>query len=638
MKKREDAFLGIHFDFHAQEGQTVGTDYRPEAVAELLDRVKPDYVQCDTKGHYGYASYPTQVGTPPTGLQQDVLQMWRELTKARDIALCAHHSGLFDMAAAKAHPDWAVVHSDGQADPWFLSAFGPYAEEYMIPQLKELALQYDLDGAWIDGECWGAFADYSTHATQAYKAKFGKEPPRPEDPDFEAYRDFCRVGFEDYVTRYVQALKTVKPDFAITSNWIYSSQVPDAVRVPVDFLSGDLAPENAVESARHEARCMAARNKPWDLMAWGHSAIPSSFEAVNRSTKEYAQYCQEAAMVIALGGGFQFFNIMYGTGGTVQPWAIPLWEKVADFCRQREFCHKAKPVHQVGVVYPTQRPANPQRLYTKNVPSFFAMCSWDNALLESGFSTEVIFQSELAQLQAFPVVVLPDGPMLEKDIALFKTYVEQGGRLIVDLGATGHFADFAGMEKEEEQTKLFFLAGGDALAAVEGTLATFTPGGTVTAQAYMDNYVVGTPVPLALCKQVGKGNITFMALDFAKAYENNVTTAIRTMLCDVVTATGFVPAVTVSGSSFADLVVTEKEGKWLVNIINTAGPGGLAKVRSYNEIPPIGPLTVRIRKAGIQRIVTLPGGENIPFRYADGCCEFVLPKVDIHTVAVVDFQ
>ena len=42
MKKREASFFGIHFDFHARAGQTVGADYRPEVVAELLDRVKPD--------------------------------------------------------------------------------------------------------------------------------------------------------------------------------------------------------------------------------------------------------------------------------------------------------------------------------------------------------------------------------------------------------------------------------------------------------------------------------------------------------------------------------------------------------------------------------------------------------------------
>lgn len=128
MKTRENSFFGIHFDFHAQEGQTVGTDFRPEVVAELLDRVKPDYVQCDTKGHYGYSSYPTKIGTPPTAMEHDVLKMWRQLTKERDIALYAHHSGLFDVVAAQKYPHWAVVNADGTVSNAYMSPFGPYAD------------------------------------------------------------------------------------------------------------------------------------------------------------------------------------------------------------------------------------------------------------------------------------------------------------------------------------------------------------------------------------------------------------------------------------------------------------------------------------------------------------------------------
>ena len=75
MKKRKDSFFGIHFDFHAVEGQVVGEDFRPEVVAELLDKTKPDFAQCDTKGHFGYSSYPTKVGKQATEIRNDVLKI-----------------------------------------------------------------------------------------------------------------------------------------------------------------------------------------------------------------------------------------------------------------------------------------------------------------------------------------------------------------------------------------------------------------------------------------------------------------------------------------------------------------------------------------------------------------------------------
>ena len=49
MRKREDSYFGIHFDFHATESDIVGIIYKPEIVAEALDRIKPDFVQCDTR-------------------------------------------------------------------------------------------------------------------------------------------------------------------------------------------------------------------------------------------------------------------------------------------------------------------------------------------------------------------------------------------------------------------------------------------------------------------------------------------------------------------------------------------------------------------------------------------------------------
>ena len=97
-KNRKECFFGVHFDFHAMPGETVGAVYEPEVVAKMLDTVKPDFVQCDTKGHPGLSSYPTKAGNQADEIAHDVLRMWRDLTSERGIRLYAHHSGLFDRA------------------------------------------------------------------------------------------------------------------------------------------------------------------------------------------------------------------------------------------------------------------------------------------------------------------------------------------------------------------------------------------------------------------------------------------------------------------------------------------------------------------------------------------------------------
>jgi hypothetical protein len=72
----------LHFDYHAnRDTKDIGKGFSPEALARIVTEVKPDFIQCDTKGHPGYCSYPTKVGTPAPHLMLDLLAQWRDITK-----------------------------------------------------------------------------------------------------------------------------------------------------------------------------------------------------------------------------------------------------------------------------------------------------------------------------------------------------------------------------------------------------------------------------------------------------------------------------------------------------------------------------------------------------------------------------
>ena len=78
-----------------------------------------------------------------------------------------------------------------------------------------------------------------------------------------------REQFRRYVALYVDALHSVKPGYQITSNWMYSTFVPERPKVPLDYLSGDLSDTAALLQARIQARYLSRCGKPWDLMSWG---------------------------------------------------------------------------------------------------------------------------------------------------------------------------------------------------------------------------------------------------------------------------------------------------------------------------------------------------------------------------------
>ena len=107
--KRAESFLGIHFDFHAGPDCTeVGKNTTPEMIGGIIDLVDPDYLPCDCKGHLGYTSYPTKVGNPAPGFVGDPLRVWRDATAQRGVALYLRYSGVIDIHAVPANPDWGA--------------------------------------------------------------------------------------------------------------------------------------------------------------------------------------------------------------------------------------------------------------------------------------------------------------------------------------------------------------------------------------------------------------------------------------------------------------------------------------------------------------------------------------------------
>ena len=307
-KRRAESFLGIHFDFHAGKDCTeVGRDVTPAMIEDICRKVRPDYIQCDCKGHPGISSYPTKVGAPAPGFVRDPLRIWRDVTAARGVALYMHYSGVIDAEQCRRHPEWARVGPDGTPDDGegkrhATSVFGPYVDEVLIPQFKELVDDYGVDGVWVDGECWGTELDYCEAALEEFRRSTGLDaaPKGPDDPGWHEFREINRERFRKYLAHYVDAMHDHAPGFQIASNWAYSHQMPEKVATNVDFISGDYSMQNSVNAARFAGRVMARQGRPWDLMAW---SFASRWGEKARSTKTVPQLCREAAVVLALGAG-----------------------------------------------------------------------------------------------------------------------------------------------------------------------------------------------------------------------------------------------------------------------------------------------------------------------------------------------
>ncbi len=97
------------------------------------------------------------------------------------------------------------------------------------------------------------------------------------------------------------------------------------------------------------------------------------------------------------------------------------------------------------------------------------------------------------------------------------------------------------------------------------------------------------------------------------------------------------PLVEVRGSHAVDVSLGKQGRALLVNLVNTAGPHGDPDVYTYDEIPPVGPLSVTIRLPEAPHHVTLqPAGTDLPFTYRDGMVEVLLPRLEIYDILWVE--
>jgi hypothetical protein len=642
---RAQSFVGIHLDFHAGADCTkIGENVTEQMVETLIDKVKPDFIQIDCKGHAGYSSYPTKVGNPAPGFVKDALKIWREVTARRGVALYMHYSGVWDNQAVTKHPEWAAVNDKGQIDKDKTSVFGPYVDQLLIPQLKELRQIYQVDGMWIDGECWATVEDYSKMAQAAFQAKTGltELPKKPEDPHYPEFIEFCRDGFRQYVNHYVTELHKFDPGFQIASNWAYTSLMPEPVTINVDFISGDYSWDKSFDEARFQARCIRLQGKPWDLMAWGFR----NSEKFGFNIKTSQQLKQEAAPVISLGGGFQVY-FTQNRDASINLWYMDVMAPVAEFCRQRQqFCQAAVSVPQVGLLYSTAAIyRNYNRLFSfwrEKDPLRGVL----NALLDNQQSVDIVMEHHLkGKMNRYPLIVIPEWNYLEEPFkAELLEYVQNGGNLLLIGPETAAlFKDSLGVQfTGDPAKKTVFLEHDGILCRLHEVLTrpvTVAAPVEAVGKLYADKTFDSASQPAASIVSLGKGHIGAIYANLGMSYYGTHNSPVRDFVGRMVRRLFPDPMVTITGSHCVDVVVNRLKGKPAVHLINTAGPHADTDVQLFDEIPPIGPLRVKIKlDKAPQKIVLQPAGTTLKHTYdpKTACAELTVPRVELHDILIVE--
>ena len=652
-------FFGIHYDLHAGAKDTaLGKDLTPEHLRERLILVQPDWIQCDCKGHAGYTSWPTKVGSTSPGMVIDALRIHRDVTRRLGIKLGMHYSGVWDSRAIELHPDWARLDENGKPDPNSTCPLGGYTEKLMIPQMLELIDSYDVDGFWVDGENWASHPCWCPRCQAEFVRRTGSAgaPQKSGEPNWQRWLAFHRELFVEHVVKYAKAVHARKPSCAVCSNWMYTVRQPDPVAAPVDYLSGDFDPSWGASRAALEGRVLDARGITWDLMAWGFATTGDWWAGGSPPwcTKTETHLCQEISEVLALGGAVMVYFQPQRTGWLTR-WHHELLGKAARFCRARkDVCFRTRSASQAAVLHlASHLYANADQLFQLGVatqPLEGAL----HALLETGRSADVLPEEQaLARMRRYKLIVVPEQTHLTAKMKVaLENFARAGGRVFMtgahlarempDLVGASPLPPAEGVDLPQDNQAVYLPVGNEAVGVGGPWQPVLPKPGTWVLACRLSEQDPGknaTYQAVATRRPLGRGCILAVHGPIFRDYYLAHFPRLRRFIADLIAGLNLNWSVEVEAPPQLEMVLRRKPRKLLVNLINRGSAETLSPQRAIvEELPAVRNVVLRIRRNRRPKAVRLdPGHERLRWSFRDGVVTVTVPRVAIHNVVVVEW-
>lgn len=634
---RDGLFVGLHYDLHATADDTeLGAELTADHLRAELDRTNPDWVQCDAKGIVGYTSFVTKVGSPSPGIVQDALRIHREVTAERGMPLAVHYCGLWDARAIELHPEWAVVAADGTPSKDHICPRSDYRDELMIPQLLELITEYDIDGIWVDAENWGAAPCYCDRCRAAFDRP---APTSAAELGWDEWLDSHRQAVKAHVTAYAEAVHEAKPGFAVASNWLGGLIQPDALGAPVDWLSGDVAP---TVSPILNARAFDRRGMPFELMTWAFITPYPGHPVMDHKSFDHLR--QEVAIGLSCGGGAAVYDIPERTGHLVS-WRQQRLADLIAWCRERQaVVQGSRSVPQVAVLQSeTQHYLRSPGLFVTNdatTPVRGAVL----ALLDAGFHVDLVTEADLAQRASeYRLVVVPEQEDLSPDaLRELERYATNGGSVLLSgarvsatMGRLAGTTESGPMSKDPVELK----AGDIAIHATGPWQPVETVDARPVASLLASREPANASADVAITERKhGAGRVVAAHGPLFAHHATYNVPGSRRLIAELARLAQPSFDVELDAPMQVHHTVREKDGSTVVHLINMAGWHPLDPVTKHVEaIPPIGPVTVRVRTHRPPTSVrVVPDGAPVEASTEGEWTAVVVPRLEIHCALVLE--
>ncbi|MBQ0105496.1 MAG: beta-galactosidase trimerization domain-containing protein, partial [Armatimonadetes bacterium] len=585
----------MHFDLHVGlEEKGLAAEITHENLKEALLIINPDWIQCDCKGHPGITGWPTEYGTMSHGAVKDPMRIHADVCHELGIKLGMHYSGVIDNQACTLHPEWEaqapaneVLAQGYDSGMKSICPHSAYYDELMIPQMLELIDKYDVDGFWVDGDCWGVKLCYCDKCCEGFIKKYGVQVPTDRDcPEWRLWTDYHRELFVENVNKYTDAVHKRKPDCLIISNWMLTFGAPVEDNLSMDYISGDLSHNWGLKSAMLEGHFIPNRKRDWDLMVWAFE----STDFGHWTEKSVPHLTQECAYIVACGGAAMIYETPH-RNGLFTKWHLEDYRKIREFLKPRaEVSRHSLSVPQVAVIH------NPDDYFdaTKEVaycislmhPSMRKFTGCASLLAENHYHFDFLMPSMIkGRMDDFKTVVIPDVYMFDDEfVSEVKDYVKAGGNVIISgANCAKTFGELLGVKEEGFESNHVYVQSENQVTVCGSGYEKVSLTDAQVFRYVMNNQIIGmdeTNNPAITVNTYGKGKAVGIYFNMFDSHGETHYPRNRRLFREIMDLLDCEYMVSdVQAPFYVHINVREKEDRYIINLINTG------KVTTATELP-----------------------------------------------------
>lgn len=435
-------------DHHSPQPPVVPLDKIDIAeYQEFIDTSNIDSLMVYCKDHWGVTYYDSSVpgAQKHRGLKSDWIKEVSSCLKNKGIEFVAYYCVEYDEGAARTHPEWRVLTSDGtplirndKYAKWSLLCYQTGYRRYVLDQLKEIVTNYHPDSLFLD--IFGASLCYCSSCRDQFKREYGYNLPVGNE-ELVLHKsdilDSLNNKAENFYREIKATLKVIDPTLAITIN--FSCHYPKKLRDMLDYQYSEPLMKNNWFSSAY-ARDTAIGQYP--MLAPGEASQVYNYDSANKYICDLSSIAAQGCRVGMYSGSQHIDGTLEHEESHMLGKAYCEIQKMEPWLKQSR-----RPIKSIGILQSDQsKQVSDSRFYPdailrmKNKPPHLiavlgAMMCCESTKIPYNILPEDTISDDL--LSQYELIILPEVYILNHTVlSMLRKYAENGGALLIS-GKTG---------------------------------------------------------------------------------------------------------------------------------------------------------------------------------------------------------